>query len=110
MVLPVSFSITHIPFKMESIRDVVHMVKRGVWMASVDLHHAYNSVSIHAPHMPYLSFFWQGTYYHYLWLCTSSSSFYETTAVALWLFAEPGPFISGLYGRFLASRGLCLLL
>ena len=35
-------------------------------MASVDLHHAYYSVSIHAPHMPYLSFFWQGTYYHYL--------------------------------------------
>ena len=58
--------ITHIPFKMESIIDVVHMVKRGVWMASVDLHHAYYSVSIHAPHRPYLSFFWQGTYYHYL--------------------------------------------
>ena len=51
---------------MESIRDVVHMVQRGVWMASVDLHHAYYSVSIHAPHRPYLSFFWQGAYYHYL--------------------------------------------
>ena len=51
---------------MESIRDVVHMVKQGVWMASVDLHHAYYSVSIHAPHRPYLPFFWQGTYYHYL--------------------------------------------
>ena len=58
--------ITHIPFKMEYIRDVVHMVKQGVWMASVDLHHAYYSVSIHAPQRPYLSFFWQGTYYHYL--------------------------------------------
>ena len=58
--------ITHIPFKMESIRDVIHMIKPGVWMASVDLHHAYYSVSIHAPHRPYLSFFWQGTYYHYL--------------------------------------------
>ena len=44
--------ITHIPFKMESIR--------------VDLHHAYYSVSVHEPHRPYLSFLWQGTYYHYL--------------------------------------------
>ena len=35
-------------------------------MASVNLHHAYYNVSIHAPHRPYLSFFWQGTSYHYL--------------------------------------------
>ena len=42
------------------------MIKPGVWMASVDLHHAYYSVSIPAPHRPYLSFLWQGTYYHYL--------------------------------------------
>ena len=58
--------ITHITFKMESIRDVIHMIKPGVWMDSVVLHHAYYSVSIHAPHRPYLSFLWQGTYYHYL--------------------------------------------
>ena len=57
--------ITHIPFKMESIRDVIHMIKQWVWMASVDLYHAYYNVSIHEPHRPYLSFFWQGTYYHY---------------------------------------------
>ena len=48
--------ITHIPYKMESIGDVVHMVKRGVWMASVDLHHVYYSVSIHAPHGMYFFF------------------------------------------------------
>ena len=47
--------ITHIPFKIESIRDVVHMVKRGVRMDSVILRLAYYSVSIHAPHRP-LSF------------------------------------------------------
>ena len=51
-------SLLHIPFKMESIRDVIHMIKPGLWMASVDLHHAYYSVSVHGPHRPYLSFLW----------------------------------------------------
>ena len=58
--------IAHIPFKMESIRDVIHMITQGVWMTSVDLHHAYYSVLVHSPHSPYFSFLWQGTYYHYL--------------------------------------------
>ena len=56
--------ITQIPFKMESIRDVIHVIKQGVWVASVDLHHAYYSVQVHRPHSPYFSFLWQGTYYH----------------------------------------------
>ena len=47
--------ITHIPFKMESIKDVIHMIKQGVWMASVNLHHAY-SVQVHSSHSPYFSF------------------------------------------------------
>ena len=58
--------ITHIPFKMESIKDVIHMIKQGVWMASVDLHHAYYSVQVHSSHSPYFSFLWQDKYYHYL--------------------------------------------
>ena len=41
--------ITHIPFKMESIKDVIHIIKQGVWMASVDLHHAYYSVQCAGP-------------------------------------------------------------
>ena len=58
--------ITHIPFKMESIKDVIHMIKQGVWMASVDLRHAYYSVQVHRSHSPYFSFLWQDKYYHYL--------------------------------------------
>ena len=58
--------ITHIPFKMESIKDVIHMIKQAVWMASVDLHHAYYSVQVHRSHSPYFSFLWQDKYYHYL--------------------------------------------
>ena len=34
-------------FKMESLQNVLHMVKSGVWMASVDLKDAYYSVLIH---------------------------------------------------------------
>ena len=58
--------ITHIPFEMESIRDVIPLIKPGVWMASVDLHHAYYSVPVYSPHSHYFSFLWQGTYYRYL--------------------------------------------
>ena len=34
-------------FKMESLQNVLHMVKSGVWMASVDLKDAYDAVLIH---------------------------------------------------------------
>ena len=49
--------ITHIPFKMESIRDVIHLIKPGVWMASVDLHHAYYSVPVYSPHSHFFPFY-----------------------------------------------------
>ena len=40
--------ITHIHFKMESLPDVLHMLTPGVWVASVDLHHAYYSIPVAA--------------------------------------------------------------
>ena len=49
---------------MESLPDVPHMLKPGVWMASVDLHYAYYSIPV-AAHRPYFSFLWQGAYYQY---------------------------------------------
>ena len=42
------------------------MINQGVWMASVDLHHAYYSVQVHRSHSPYFSFLWQDKYYPYL--------------------------------------------
>ena len=51
---------------MEPIKDVIHMINQGVWMASVDLHHAYYSVQVHRSYSPYFSFLWQDKYYHYL--------------------------------------------
>ena len=57
--------IAHIHFKMESLTDVLHMTTPGVWMASVDLHHAYYSIPVEPRSQPYFSFLWQGTYYQY---------------------------------------------
>ena len=34
-------------FKIESLSNVLHMVKSGIWMASVELKDAYYSVPIH---------------------------------------------------------------
>ena len=50
---------------MESLTDVLHMSTPGVWMALVDLHHAYYSIPVAAHHQPYFSFLWQGVYYQY---------------------------------------------
>ena len=44
---------------MESLQNVLHMVKSGVWMASVDLKDAYYSVPIHEEYQKYLKFLWE---------------------------------------------------
>ena len=69
----------NLPFKVESIRDVIHLIKPGVWMASVDLHHAYYSVPIYSPQ----PFFLLSMARHLLplppasqWLCPSSPYFH----------------------------------
>ena len=46
-------------FKMKSLQNVLHMVKSGVWMASVDLEDAYYSVPVHEEYQKYLTFFWE---------------------------------------------------
>ena len=46
-------------FKMESLQNVLHMVKSGVWMASVDLKDAYYSVPIDKEYQKYLKFLWE---------------------------------------------------
>ena len=43
-------------FQMESLQNVLHMVKSGVWKAFVDLKDAYYSVPIHTEYQKYLKF------------------------------------------------------
>ena len=52
-----------IHFKMESIRSVTNMVKKGVYMASVDLQDAFYSVPVHPDSKKYLKFVWKSTTY-----------------------------------------------
>ena len=44
------------PFKMESIRNVVSMIRKVVWMASVDLKDAFFTVPINVHDQKYLKF------------------------------------------------------
>ena len=47
-------------FKMESLCTVLHVVKPGCYMASIDLKDAYYSVPIATEYQKYLKFQWQG--------------------------------------------------
>ena len=57
--------IRHVHFKMETLKDVIHMIQPQAWMASVDLKRAYYSVPIHKTYQKYLTFLWKGCYYEY---------------------------------------------
>ena len=46
-------------FKMESLQKVFHMVKSGIWMASVELKDAYYPVPIYEEYQIYLKFPWE---------------------------------------------------
>ena len=52
-------------FKMESIQNVIDIVKPGVWIAKVDLKDAFFTIPIYAPHQKYLKFVNQGIYYKF---------------------------------------------
>ena len=47
-------------FKMESIRNIVSMVRRNVWIASVDLKDAFFTIPICEDDINYLKFLWDG--------------------------------------------------
>ena len=52
-------------FKMESLTNVLNMVKPGAFMPSVDLKDAFYSVPIHPEHQKYFKFFWNGKHYQF---------------------------------------------
>ena len=57
--------IRYVHFKMESLGDVLNIIKPGVWMASVDLQDAYYTIPVHPDHQKYLTFSWQHKYYKF---------------------------------------------
>ena len=51
-----------IHFKMESIQNVINMIRPRAWMASVDLKDAYFSIPIYVKHQKYLKILWNTPY------------------------------------------------
>ena len=47
-------------FKMESLKQALHMVRQGAFLASIDIKDAFYSVPIHGSHKKYLKFMWTG--------------------------------------------------
>ena len=52
-------------FKMELLRQAVHMVQPNCYLASIDIKDAFYSVPVHSAHKKYLKFMWVGKAYHY---------------------------------------------
>ena len=52
-------------FKMESLKQALHMVRRGAYLASIDIKDAFYSVPIHIEHKKYLKFMWDGIIYQF---------------------------------------------
>ena len=53
-------------FKMESLNDVFKIIKRGVWMASVDLKDAFFTVPVHKLHQKIFMFEWIQKFYKFV--------------------------------------------
>ena len=45
-------------FKMESLKQAIHLVRKGSFMASIDIKDAFYSVPVHKDHKKYLRFMW----------------------------------------------------
>ena len=68
-------------FKMEGIHTLQGLLKRGDWMAKIDLQDAYFMVPIHGEHRGYLAFCLEGITYHFSCLPFDLSS-------APWVFTK----------------------
>ena len=52
-------------FKMDTFETALKLIKRNVFMASVDIRHAYYSISVAVGHRKFLRFLWKGKLYSY---------------------------------------------
>ena len=52
-------------FKMESLKQAIHMIRPGAYLASIDIKDAFYSVPIHPSHKKYLKFVWKATPYQF---------------------------------------------
>jgi hypothetical protein len=67
-------SVKYEHFKMEGIDNVMAMMKKDCFMASIDLKHAYYSLPVHKDYTKFLKFIWKGKLYAYCVLPNGLSS------------------------------------
>ena len=58
--------VTYNHFKMESLENVLSIIRPDVWMASVDLKDAFYSIPLHSEHHKYFKFIWDKQLYQYV--------------------------------------------
>ena len=67
-------------FKMESLQNVLELIRPGVYMASIDLKDAFYSVLSHKNHQAYLTIFCWGMFeicIYAKWIWTSNANIYR---------------------------------
>lgn len=52
-------------FKMESLKQAIHMIRPNAYLASIDIKDAFYTVPIHPGHKKYLKFMWKGIPYQF---------------------------------------------
>ena len=55
----------HVHFKMEALQDVICLIQPGVWIGSVDLKDAYDSVRVHHLYKKFFTFYWHSRFSEY---------------------------------------------
>ena len=58
--------VVYVHFKMESLQNVIHLIRPGVWMGSIDLKDAYYSIRVKEDQQKYFTFYWDRAYYEYV--------------------------------------------
>ena len=53
-------------FKMKSIKQVIHIIKPNMYLASLDINGAFYTVPIYEPHRKYLKFMWLDKTYQFI--------------------------------------------
>ena len=52
-------------FKMETLKQAIHLIRPGTYLASIDIKDAFYSIPIHRNHKRYLKFVWKGIPYQF---------------------------------------------
>ena len=103
-----------VSFRMDSLADIMKLIRPGDWFVSVDLSDAYYCIAMHILSMPFLTFIFLGVYYQFTCLPQGLSSapriFTKVMRVVMSFLRGRGVRIAAWIDDFLlaaSSRALC---